>query len=177
MDISELPSYLPGLLIFIALVAIFVVAKKLSRRWLRWPVRGGATLGMMLTVLMLALFVFEDYSCTARAPRAYSPDGKYVVVQMWGLQGALGADIATVQVRHRYSPFAKNVYWGPGDSDYPKVRAGTIDPQVRWIDNKHLYIRYYRWAGYDQVCVPRALGIEVTCDEKPSPFATPSQSR
>jgi hypothetical protein len=104
MDISELPFYVVVLLILVAFVAVFVIAKRLSRRWLRWPVRGVASLGMALTVLLLAGFVFGEYSCTARAPRAYSPDGRHVAVLTWGLQGALGADMATVKVRHRYSP-------------------------------------------------------------------------
>jgi hypothetical protein len=126
MDISELPFYVVVLLVLVAFVAVFFFAKRLSKRLLRWPVRGVASTGMVLTVLLLVLFSLGQYSCTARAPLAYSPDGNHVAVLTWGLQGALGADIATVKVRHRYSPFAKNVYSGPGDSDYPMFTPKTL---------------------------------------------------
>ena len=173
MDISELPFYVGVLVLLVAFVAVFVTAKRLTRRWLRWRVRGGAGVGMALTVLSLALFVVGDYSCTARAPLAYSADCKHVAVLTWGLQGALGSDIATVKVRHRYSPFAKTVYSGSGWSDSPDLH--DTNPQVRWIDNKHLIIRYYEFPGYEQVCAPHALGIEVVCEHLPSHFVSSSQ--
>jgi len=171
MDISELPRYGIVLFVLVMFVALFVVAKRLSRKWVRWPVRGVTSLGAGLTVLLIALFVFGDYSCTARAPKAYSPDGKHVAIITWGLQGALGADMATVTVRHRYSPFARNVYSGPGESDYPRVRA--TGPQVRWVDNKHLLVRYCDWPGSDQICASHSFGIEVICERLPSQCSQP----
>jgi len=161
MDISELPFYGVALLVFGALVAILLAAKRLSSRWLRWPVRTLASVGMVLTLILLVLFVFAGYSCTARAPLFYSPDGKHVAVLTWGLQGALGMDLATVMVRHRHSPFAKKAYSGPGIPPYP--RTADADPQLRWVDNKHLMISYREYPGYQQTCVPHVFDLDIIC--------------
>lgn len=156
MDISELPHYVVFLLVLVTFFVVFVIAKRLSRRWLRWDVRAGASAGMVLTVLVLTL----DYSCTARAPRSYSPDGRHVVVVSWKrtpLDDNLVA--ATIKVRHRYSPFAKTVYSGSG--------LWADEPRVRWIDNNHLLVRYYDWGTGDgeQVCAPHALVVEMICEK------------
>jgi hypothetical protein len=159
MDISELPFYVGILLILAAFIAVSVIAKRLSRTWLRWPVRGGAGAGAgaALTVLVLALSLLGDYSCTSRAPLAFSPDGKHVAV----LTGNKVEPGSEVEVRHRFSPFAKEVYSGPEFAD-----GGAV--QMRWIDNKHLVIGYRDWPGYyDRFCAPHALGVEVACEQLP----------
>jgi hypothetical protein len=156
MDISELPHYVVILLVLVTFFVVFVIAGRLSRRWLRWPVRGGASMGMTLTVLVLAV----DYSCTARAPRTYSPDGRHVAVRL-AEHAPWGGDpvFTTVKVRHRYSPFAKSVYSGPG--------LWNGDPQARWIDNNHLVVGYYDWGtgGGEVVCVPHPLDVEIICEK------------
>jgi len=162
MDISELPFFVGILLILVVLLAVFFAvsynAKRLSSS-LRWPVRVGASAGAALIAILLALFVFVDYWWTGRAPAAYSPDGKYVAILTWRALSAIDDGTATVKVRHRYSPFAKKVYSGPGYS------SDSVDVQLRWIDNSHLLILYGDWLGYDQACAPHAFGVEVTCEQ------------
>ena len=162
VDISELPFYVVVLLVLVAFVVVFLLANRSSRRWLRWPAQGGATIGAILTVFVLGFSVLGEYACTARAPLAYSPDGKHVAVMTWGLQGATGADIASVKIRHRYSPFYTTVYSGLGAAGNPAVHS--TDPQVRWLDNRHLLIRYQEWSGYSQICASNGSGIEVVCE-------------
>lgn len=162
MDISELPFFVGILLILVAFFAVFFAvsynAKRLPTR-LRWPFRVGASAGAALIVILIALFVLVDYWWTGRAPAAYSPDGKHVAVLTWRSLSAIDDGIATVKVRHGYSPFAKRVYSGPG------YDADSADVQLRWIDNSHLLIRYGGWPGYDQACAPHAFGVEVTCEQ------------
>jgi hypothetical protein len=165
MDISELFVPFVVLLIGAALAGSFFVAPQVKRRSIRIPVRITASLGMLLSFLFLALFTVGTYACEARSPSAYSPDGKHVAVLTWGLQGALGFDLADVRVRHRWSPIAKVAYFGPGDSE----NGG--DPQVRWLDNQHLLIRYHDYGygpgtGYEQSCVSHVLDIDVKCEKE-----------
>lgn len=160
------------LLIPAAFIAGFVLAKGISRKWLRWPLRGATFLSAGLTSLLLLFMIFGEYACTARAPATWSPDGKYAVVLRWSLQGALGADIATVDVRRRFSPFPKSVYVGPGVS--PNAVEG-IEPEIRWIGNKRLLVRYYDFPGYVQRCNSRVFDVEVICQHSPPPEPPPTQ--
>jgi hypothetical protein len=112
--------------------------------------------GAALIVILLALFVLVDYCWTGRAPVTYSPDGKHVAILAWRSLSAIDDGIATVKVRHSYSPFAKKVYSGPG------YNAESADVQLRWIDNSHLLIRY---GVYDQACALHAFGVEVICEQ------------
>jgi hypothetical protein len=167
MDISELLIPFVVLVLGAALAWIFALSPHVKRRLIRIPVRITASLGMLLSFLFLVLFTVGTYACEARAPSTYSPDGKHVAVLTWGLQGALGLDLADVTVRHRWSPLAKRAYFGPGDS-----RNGG-DPHVRWIDNKHLLIRYHDYGyapgtGYEQSCVSHVLDIDVKCEKEPN---------
>jgi hypothetical protein len=175
MDISELRGFVVVLFVLSACVGVFVLAKRIGRKWLRWPLRGTAIVGATLTLFVLALFIFGEYACTARVPVAYSPDGKHAAILTWGLQGALGMDIANVAVRYRYNPFAKNVYSGPGISPIP--HSSDIDPQIRWIDNTHLLIRYHDYPEYDQTCASGAFDVEVICEHSPWPSAQDSQQQ
>jgi hypothetical protein len=162
MDISELPFFVGILLVLVVFFAAFVAgtykAKRLGTQ-LRWPVRVGASAGAAVTVLLIALFVLVDYWWTGRAPAVYSPDGKHVAVLTWRALSAIDDGIATVKVRHSYSPFAKQVYSGPG------YDANSADVQLRWIDNSHLLIRYGVWLGNQQACGPHVSSVEVTCEE------------
>jgi len=165
MDISELPHYIVFVLALVAFFAVFIIAGRLSRRWLRWPVRGSASAGMVLTLLMLAI----DYSCTQRLPRVYSPDGRHVAVLSWW--DSAGPGLSSVKVRHRYSPFAKSVFSGTG--------FWNTDPHVRWIDNNHLLIQYDDYDDWphegEQVCSPQALGVEIIC-QHPSHYLDPKSA-
>jgi len=164
MDISDLPVSAGALLVLVALLAVFLLvsrsAKRLSSPWLRRPVQGGATAAAVLTVISLALLLLANYSCVARGPTTYSPDGKHVAVITWAIGPlAISDDTEVVRVRPRYSPFAKKVYFGPG------YAGETEYLQVRWIDNNHLLIRHDEWVGYnyDHACTDHVFGVEITC--------------
>jgi len=162
---------LPVLFLSLAFLAVFFTlffvaspsAKRLWSPWLRGFVQFGATVGGVLSVILLAGFLLATYSCTAPGPIAHSPDGKHVAVVTWAVGPlVVNDDIATVKVRHRGSLFAAKVFSGPGYSGL------TDDLQVRWIDNDHLLIRYDKWFGYDysHACTQHAFGIEVTCEPR-----------
>ena len=159
-----------GAVVFLALFLIlflvaFRSAKRLSSRSLRTFVKLGATMGVALSAILLAGFVWAVYPHTVRGPVVYSPDGKHVAVVTWAVGPlVVNDDIATVKVRHWWSGiFAAKVFSGPGYSDDPD------DLQVRWIDNDHLLIRYDKWFGYDysHACTPHVFGVEVTCEPRP----------
>ena len=189
MDVSELAPNVLVALVLAVFIALFVLAGRLRSWWLRWPARSGAVVGVALSALALVLLGFNEYSCTARAPLAYSPDGKHVAILTWGLHDAaspacliyrgmaggwlLGLDIASVNVRNRWIPYANTAYSGPGWSDYPEVR--DTDPQIRWIDNNHLLIRYHD--AYGQKCGHDRSGVEVICEHLPVPFTPSSHSK
>jgi len=167
MDLSELPLYFGILLIpvafFAGFITVFRSAKHWSSPWMRLSVRGGATVGAALSVLLPALFLLANHSLTARGPVAYSPNAKHVAVVTWAIGPlVVNDDIATVKLRPRYSPFSKNVFSGPGYHD------DSDDLQVRWIDNNHLLVRYDEWFGYNyrKACAPQAFGIEVICERR-----------
>lgn len=166
MDISELWRPLGVVIVLVSFVVASIFGKRFGRRWLRWLFRGAAISGATLTALVLLLIIVGEYSCTARAPVAYSPDGKRVAILTWGLQGATGLDWASVDVRRRYSPLAQNVYSGPGGS-IPDAKIGGTDPQIHWIDSTHLLVRYHIYVGYQQRCTTRVLDVDVICETLP----------
>lgn len=167
MGTIDLPVlFLPLVLLVVFFTLFFVASRSAKRRWSPWLrrfVQVGATVGGVLSVILLAGFLLAMYSCTAPGPIAYSPNGKHVAVVTWAVGPlVVNDDIATVKVRHRGSLFAAKVFSGPGYSDLPE------DLQVRWIDNDHLLIRYDKWFGYDysHACTPHAFDIEVTCEPR-----------
>jgi hypothetical protein len=165
MDISELLLPTVVVLVVAATVVLFFLAHHIRHRWLRVPIRVVSSIATVLTCMLLALFIFSMWACTYRAPSSPSPDAKHVAVLRWGLQGALGSDIATVLVRSRWSPFGEIAYRGPGfvgSATHPE-----LDPQIHWVDSKHLMIRFHEYADYDQSCVSHAKDIDVICVRLP----------
>jgi hypothetical protein len=163
---------MPVLFFAVVLLALFLTlflvafrsAKHLSSPWLRGFAQFGATVGVALSVILFAGFLWAMYPRTVRGPVAYAPDGKHVAVVTWAVGPlVVNDDIATVKVRHRSGIFSARVFSGPGYSNDPN------DLQVRWIDNDHLLIRYDKWFGYDysHACTPHAFGVEVTCEPRP----------
>ncbi len=168
IDISELWIPAIAFLSAMAMAGIFLLSRRIGKKWFRIPVRITASAGMLLSLLFLALLIFTLYSCTGRVPGIHSPDGKYVAVVTFGLQGALGLDIADVSVRDWWSPHGKSVYTGPGYWGAPFGRKN--DPEVRWIDNNHLMIRYHDYGtDYVQTCEQHVGNIQITCVRLPRP--------
>lgn len=133
MDVSEIWP-------FVKMVAVlggiaFWLARRVSSGWVRIPARvlaaGTTTVSLVLLLLLAAL----GQDCSVRAPALWSPDGEHVALLWWGTQGALGPDGAKVSVRPRGGWTAKLVFRGAG-------WAGSA-PEVRWLDNTRLEIRYW----------------------------------
>jgi hypothetical protein len=140
MDVSVLLPFVNLLLFTAGASAIFRLSKRVHSSWLRIPIKATASiLGVMAAGTLLMLLLFEA-SCTRHATPIKSPDGRYVAVIDYALQGALGDDYANVGIRRRFSPRAQNVYHGVGAWDFKKARP--FDPEVRWLDSEHLLIRY-----------------------------------
>jgi hypothetical protein len=162
---------MPVLFVAVVLLAFFLAfffvafrsAKRLSSPRLRGLVQVGTTVGVALSVILLAGFFWAMHPRTARGPVVYSPDRKHAAVVTWAVGPlVVNDDIATVKVR-RSGIFSAKVFSGPGYSNDPD------DLQVRWIDNDHLLIRYDRWFGYDysHACTAHAFRVEVTCEPWP----------
>jgi hypothetical protein len=157
-----------GAVVLLALFLIFFLvafrtAKRLSSPRPRRFVQLGATMGVTLSVILIAGLVWAVHPLTARGPVVYSPDGKHVAVVTWAVGPlVVNDDIATVKVRHWGGIFAAQVFSGPGYSNDPD------DLQVRWIDSDHLLIRYDKWFGYDysHACTPHVFDVEVTCEPR-----------
>ena len=162
MDISEIWRVLAFVIVPpVAIWGIYRACCRIKTPALRSAGRVISFLLAILSTLLACLLLFGEWACTARVPAKASPDGKHIALESWGLQGATGADLATVQVRSRWSPVAKLVYSGPGSS----VRE--VDPEVRWIDNTHLLIRYNKWDGYEHTCKTSVESIDIVCEVVP----------
>lgn len=166
-DTVVMPVLCAVVLLTLFLILVFVAfrcAKHLASPGLRKFIQAGATVGVSLSVILLAGFLWAVCPRTERGSVVYSPDGQHVAVVTWTVGPlVVNDDIARVKVRRRSRIFAAEVFSGPGYSDDPH------DLQVRWIDNDHLLIRYDRWFGYDysHACTPHVFGIEVRCEPRP----------
>jgi hypothetical protein len=168
MDISEavfISSF------FLPLAASWIVIRVVQRirvRWLR------LSLKMLSSVLLLAsgavvfLVTLTSVGCSKSADPLYSPDRRHVAVLRYALQGALGDDYATVNVRASWRPWATTVYRGLGAWDFKADKPLT--PEVRWLDSAHLLIRYWddrssnKGRGGPAQCVSQAGTVRVVCE-------------
>jgi hypothetical protein len=171
MDISEFLPFLKLLLIPVAGWTIFRVAKRVRRRWLRLPIKMAASAVLVIGAAFLLLLVLFEAACTKHVPAIKSPDGRYVAVLSFAVQGALGDDYANVSVRAWWSPYAESIYSGVGSWDFKNNKA--YDPEVRWLDRSHLLIRYRddrtgnEGRGGPAVCRGRIGGVEIVCQHVP----------
>ncbi len=154
----------------------FYFGKRISLKWLQFLTRA-ISLGLLAIGSMVgALMIFGEFACRVRVPPIYSPDRKHVALLRYGLQGALGLDMAQVLVRPRWGLIAETAYNGPGSWAIHGDHAN--DPEVQWIDNSHLLVRYYDYgygkgSGYEQTCRAEAGGVEVKCMIVPHVGAMP----
>lgn len=85
----------------------------------------------MSAVLALLVSV-ASVGCSRYALPIYSPDGRYLAVRTYALQGALGDDYATVSVLPLWRPWATGVYSGLGSWNFAEKKPD--DPEVAgWI--------------------------------------------
>lgn len=109
-------------------------------RWVRCSINAIASVGFACSVMLVLLMLMIQAGCSKSAPPILSPDGRHVAILHFALQGALADDYAIVDLRARWMPWPENVYRGLGSWDFKHDKP--FDPEVRWIDNSHLSIRF-----------------------------------
>jgi hypothetical protein len=168
MDISELWSFCKFLLPLAAACMVYRIARRLHRRWLQVSIKTVASALFVGSVILALLVVLSSAGCTRHAPPISSPDGRHIALLRYALQGALGDDYATVELRSRWTPWAESVYSGLGNWDFKNDKPG--DPEVRWLDGTHLLIRYYddrtgkEGRGGPATCLKRIGEVQILCD-------------
>jgi hypothetical protein len=120
--------------------AFFRLARQLRRRPMRIAARLSASVALVFSATVLLLLLLAEVACTKYARPSYSPDRKHVATISYALQGALGDDYAIVLVRSSWYPFADRVYDGLGNWDFKREKPDS--PEVQWLDDSRLLIRY-----------------------------------
>lgn len=155
MDVSEIWPFVKLATVVVLGGVAFWVLRRVRSGWVRIPARvlaaGTTTVSLMLLVLLATL----EQDCRVRAPALWSPDGEHVALLRWGVQGAVGPDVGHVGVRTRGRFTAEWVFAGEGVSE----RA----PEVRWLGNSRLEIRYWHAGVYRHRCGQRVEGVEIVC--------------
>jgi hypothetical protein len=167
VDISELGIFFKTLLLLATSVGLLHFGKYLQRRWLRWATKSVATFGALICTAFFGLLILGEVGCTKHTA-IYSPTGEHVAVVTFLGQGALGDDYAVVRARPRWRPYAVIVYQGLGGWDFKK---NVLDnPEIRWLDESHLLIRYFddrtgnEGRGGRAICRDHLDEIEIRCE-------------
>ena len=167
MEIDRFLGWLLFVSIPAAAWAFFGVSKHLGDPGFRFFVRLVTSGIGLITGAFLLLAVLTESSCTRHASLP-SPDRRRIAVVDFAGQGALGDDYATVSVHASWSPLSVEAYHGGGGWDFTNETLKY--PEVHWIDNSRLSIRFWGaplsangW-GCDK---QRIADIEIVCDEPP----------
>jgi hypothetical protein len=154
---------LPAMFAFLG----FILARRIRGKRKRIVLRLLSSILAIAGIPLLIGAVILESTCTRRPQAIVSPDGKHIVFNDFVAQGALGDDYATVRVRRAWSPFSETVYSGLGSWDFKENRQ--TNPEVRWIDNSTLLIRYYddrrgsEGRGGPALCENRSGRIRIQC--------------
>lgn len=133
-------------------------ARLIQRTWLRVVARGASGVLFGLAAISFVLLCIFQTACTERLKPIYSPDGQHMALIRVSMQGAVGRDSASVTLRRSWRPLGVNVWVGI---------LIAARPQVRWLDNSRLLIRYEHEPGHT-VCDAGGTGeIEVICEQVP----------
>jgi hypothetical protein len=125
---------------------------RLRKLWLKWLVRvAGVLILVPLTSICLIGFAFQSFQ-PKTSPSLKSPGGHFTARLQFGDGGAISQDFASVSVRRSWSPIAEEVY------------TGTIEPQIRWLDERTLEIRYPLQLDKTS-CGGSWMGVKIVCQE------------
>jgi hypothetical protein len=175
MDISEAVAFSKFLLPLAVSWMIYRIAKRVRHRGLRISIKTIVSVFFGCSAVLVLLLLLVQAGCSRRVPPIYSPDGRHVALLRYALQGALGDDYATVDLRSRWIPWAETVYSGVGSWDFKNTKP--LDPEVRWLDGAHLLIRYYdngsgeEGRGAPVTCKNRIGDVQIICERLRVPIA------
>jgi hypothetical protein len=146
------------LLLYVGLVVLLLWAPWVRSRKLQVAAR---VLGAVATLplLMIVLASFFGFLLATGNPPAVSRMFDFVDGQQAKLSynaGFLGRDYTEVTLKQPGCCRHVRVFWhrGPTSLDLTKVR---------WIDSRHLQIRYYARAGDPEFCEPQVRQVSITC--------------
>jgi hypothetical protein len=169
MDASEL-SPIVGAFLAAALAGVVCWAvRRVPAKGLRIGLMGMTGLLAMLAVCIGGALLFFDMNYTRHLRPLVSPDGRHVATTSYVVGTGAAADLAEVAIRSARSPYAHRVYSGPAQYE---PNAVTPEPEVRWIDDTHLEIRFHTYVSRDggavvaageQGCAGSADGIAISC--------------
>ncbi|MBK7930185.1 MAG: hypothetical protein IPJ98_22750 [Bryobacterales bacterium] len=155
MDVSEIWPFVTIAAVVVLGGIAFWLARRVRSGWVRIPARLLAAGTTTVSLCLLLLFASLDSACTVRGPAIWSPDGGHVALLRWDVQGAFGADAATVSVRPRDGWTSVWVFYVAG--------VAEMSPEVRWLGNARLEIRYWDARVYRHRCGERVEGVEIVC--------------
>ncbi len=149
-------------------------ARRVDGRGLRIALRAVTGFLSLLALLIGGALLFFDLNYTRHLAPLISPDGRHIATTSYIVGTGTGSDMAEVAVRGAWNPYAHRVYTGP--SQY-EPNAATPEPEVHWLDNTHLEIRFHTYvsasqranspsttgAAAGQGCAASAVGIAITC--------------
>ncbi len=133
------------------------VSRGLRPSWLRLLFRTCTSVAGFICTALVTLLLLIEAAC-AKHVSIPSPDGNHVAALSYALQGALGEDYANVRLRSSWDPHAENIFHGTGYWDFKNNRPYA--PEVAWLDNTHLQIRYL---GGAPACKNTLGEIEIVC--------------
>jgi hypothetical protein len=143
---------------YIALVSLLIWAPRLRRRWQRITSRVIGGLGAAPLVVALPAVLFGVALASGNPPTksrvVKSPTGEEATLNYSA--GFLGRDYTEITLKKagccRHVPiFSHN---GPSSFD---------DPQVEWMDNKHLHITFHTRPDDPQHCEQHVESTFITC--------------
>ena len=137
-----------------------------ARRGLRFFT---GTLLVPVSIFFL-FFCLTQIGCVKRSLPLPSPDGTHFALLELISQGALGDDYATVVVRRSWWPAGTVAFSGLGSFDFKSRKIES--PQIRWLDDSRLFIRYFDdrvpggGRGGPATCPQYAAEVQIQCENK-----------
>lgn len=159
------------ILTVVALVLLATIPRlrRLASRPLRLATLILAPTAAVLFLAVAGLLFFFNASYTRHLATVAAPDGRHVAIPTYIVNDGTGVDTAEVSVRHAFDPYAHRVYTGPVHFD---PAQSPPEPELQWVDDTHLLIRYHTWlypngtsVAREQGCAAEAEGVSIRCEE------------
>lgn len=162
-DEAPMIGVLLGLVAWLLVAVVLLWAPRIHNRKFRWASRfGGAVVLLPLVIVLPALllgFALASGNPPAQSRVISSPRGMQAAVTYNA--GFLGRDFTKVTLKGGRCQNA-TVFWHAGPSDF-------VDPQVQWVDDQHLTIRFHTRTGDRIFCAALSGAVHVDCEGEPWP--------